>query len=239
MSIRLTYLVLAVVGIVLVLASVKTTGNLKSEPAALESAHGKRVLVLSPAPATRADDTHSALAVTRRNYSAEYSFRGKVRTVKQLRVGSEPNSWESAWIVWNYVDISRFYYLAIKPNGWEVGKIDVEYTGGQRFMASGETPYEIGAWHNFEIRHHENYSTVFLNGVQLTTIRDDERPYLGGKVGVYTEDAEIQLADVTAPFADDFSGHRIQKIRGDGRRIGPWVMPFLGFGYAAISESRD
>jgi hypothetical protein len=198
-----------------------------------------RVFVLSPKIATQSDKTHSALLITRQSYSGDYSFKGQIKTVKQIRTGSAPNSWESAWIVWNYIDISRFYYVAIKPDGWEIGKIDSAYQGAQRFIASGETPYKIGAWHDFEIRHKNDSATILLNGVELETIKDGERPYLGGKIGIYTEDAEIQLRNVTAPFVFDFKNMRTQTFRGDGHRIGPWFIPFLGYGFAAISDVSE
>ena len=142
--------------------------------------------------------------VSQRSYFGDFSYRGRVRTVRQLREGSPPNPWEVAWVVWNYVDPSHFYYLAIKPIGWEVGKVDPAHRGAQRFMATGETPYPIGEWHTFEIVHRDHGTTVRLNGETVATIRDEDGPYIGGRIGVYTEDAEIQLSHVTQPLRRRF-----------------------------------
>ena len=108
------------------------------------------MLVLSPSVATRADETHSALVLTRKRYRGNLSFAGRLRTVRQLRTGSAPNPWECGWIVWNYQDAEHFYYLAVKPNGWELGKRDPVYAGGQNSSRPG-TPSTrsaagIGLW---------------------------------------------------------------------------------------------
>ena len=199
-------------------------------------ATGPRALALRPKAPAAANATHSALMISQRSYFGDFSYRGRVRTVRQLREGSPPNPWEVAWVVWNYVDPSHFYYLAIKPIGWEVGKVDPAHRGAQRFMATGETPYPIGAWHTFEIVHRDHGTTVRLNGETVATIRDEDGPYIGGRIGVYTEDAEIQLSHVTSPFADDFRTYRKTASRRDGVRFGPWIIPFLGYGEVAIVD---
>lgn len=193
-------------------------------------------LLLRPKSPTNPDKTHSALLVSQRSYFGDFTYRGRVRTLRQLREGSPPNPWEVAWVVWNYVDPNHFYYLAIKPNGWEVGKVDPSHPGAQRFMATGETPYPIGEWHSFEVRHRDRGTTIRLNGQTIGTFSDEDGPYIGGKIGVYTEDAEIQLSGVTSPFHDDFRYYRKQTSRRDGVRFGPWIVPFLGFGEVSITD---
>ena len=210
------------------------------KPSVLDRIRGEpHALVLRPKAALAPDKTHSALLISQKSYFGDFSFRGRVRTVEQLRQGSSPNPWEVAWVVWNYVDPTHFYYLAIKPIGWEVGKVDPAHKGAQRFMATGETPYPIGEWHRFEIVHRDHGTTVRLNGETIATIRDEEGPYIGGKLGIYTEDAEIQLSNVTRPFSDDFHSYRKQSSRRDGVKFGPWVVPFLGYGEVAIVELSD
>jgi 3-keto-disaccharide hydrolase len=203
-------------------------GRLRAEPG---------ILVLRPKAASAPDKTHSALLISQKSYFGDFSFRGRVRTVRQLREGSAPNPWEVAWVVWNYVDPTHFYYLAIKPIGWEVGKADPAHRGSQRFMATGETPYAIGEWHSFEIVHRDHGTTIRINGEKVATIQDEDGPYIGGRIGVYTEDAEIQLRDVTRPFRDDFSNYRKQTSRRDGVRFGPWIAPFLGYGDVSVVDS--
>ncbi len=196
-----------------------------------------RVLVLSPKASTRPDETHAALALSNTSFAGDITFRGRVKTVQQLRSGSPPNPWECAWIVWNYQP-GRFYYVAIKPNGWEIGKRDPAYRGHQRFLKTGETSYLIGIWYDFEITQKQNEITVRIDDVEVAAIRDMVRPYMSGKFGFYTEDAEIQIGDITAPFHEDFGDYPLEVHRGDGHVVKNWFMPFLGHGYAAIATAK-
>src|SRR5436853_5434791 len=101
--------------------------NSESKPLAQSES---RVLVLSPKVSTRPGETHAALALSNTSFSGDFTFRGRVQTVKQLRTGSPPNPWECVWIVWNYQG-DRFYYLSLKTNGWEIGKRDHARKGQQ------------------------------------------------------------------------------------------------------------
>jgi hypothetical protein len=66
------------------------------------------------------------------------------------------------------------------------------------------------------------------------TIASLVRPYTSGKFGFYTEDAEIQIGDITAPFNEDFGDYPLEAHRGDGHIVKNWFIPFLSHGYAAI-----
>jgi hypothetical protein len=197
-----------------------------------------RVFALSPKSAETADATHAALLITNKSYSGDISFAGRVQTVKQLRVGYSPNPWECAWLVWNYQDEHHFYYVAIKPTGWEIGKRDPAYVGGQRFLASGSEPFPIGAWHDFLIVQTGNLITVHLNGTEIASYADSERPYTNGHLGLYTEDAEVHLDEVVAPFSDDFEDYRPMAHNTDGAIINKWFSPFLGYGHVAVVDRR-
>lgn len=196
------------------------------------------MLVLSPSVATSPDVTHSALVLTRKRYRGSLSFAGRLRTVRQLRTGSAPNPWECGWIVWNYQDAEHFYYLAVKPNGWELGKRDPVYPGGQRFLASGHAEYAIGGWHRFLVTQEGNRVTLHVNGNKVASFNDTERPYKEGNLGFYTEDAEIEISGTTAPFAENFNDYPPQTIKADGSVMRKWTVPFLGYGYAAIDDRR-
>ena len=80
-----------------------------------------QVLVLEPKAATNPGDTHAALVISRGGFS-NVRFGGEAMTIAQLRTGSPPNEWETAWAVFAYTDNKHFYYLAMKTNGWELGK---------------------------------------------------------------------------------------------------------------------
>jgi hypothetical protein len=192
------------------------------------------VLALRPKASASPDETHSALLITRKSYSGQVSFAGRVQTVWQIRTGSPPNPWECAWIVWNYRDAAHFYYLALKPNGWELGKRDPDYPGGQRFLASGSRKFAVGIWHRFLVSQAGATITGRVNGMQLVRFTDAERPYGGGQLGIYAEDSEVQVDGITMPFVDRFSHYRLQANKRDGSAMKNWITPFLGFGYAAI-----
>jgi hypothetical protein len=197
-----------------------------------------RVLTLRPKIAASPEATHSVLMLTRNSFGPDIAFGGHVKTVQQLRTGSRPNPWECAWIVWHYQDSEHFYYLAIKPNGWEIGKRDPAYPGGQRFLASGSRGFPIGLWHQFLVTQNAETITVQVNGVNIASHQDSERPYTSGALGFYAEDAEVQIDDIVAPFVEKFATYDRQVITKDGHTMQNWVLPFLGYGYASIDDRK-
>jgi hypothetical protein len=149
---------------------------------------------LVPNSADGASRTHAVLVVGRDD-SDDFELQTRMRTFQQLRIGSAPNPWEVAWLVWRYRDPEHFYYLALKPNGWELGKRDPAYEGGQRFLATGDEPrFAVGEdWHAIVVRTDGPVMTVTVDGTELARFEDGERPLLRGKVGMYTEDARVEF----------------------------------------------
>lgn len=86
-------------------------------------------LTLSPAVAATPAETHAALVVSQ-NAHQDVRLRARVGLDAQLRENSSANPWESGWLVTRYQDPEHFYYLALKTNGWELGKRDPTYPGG-------------------------------------------------------------------------------------------------------------
>ena len=118
-----------------------------------------------------------------------------VKTLKQLRT-PEPYVWEVGWLLANYHNRNKFYYLIAKPNGWELGKRDSQYTGGQRFLATGtniQTP--IGVPRNLSLRIRQVKGAVVIvvkiNNKTVTRYVDKERPYPAKRMGAYAEDADV------------------------------------------------
>ena len=160
----------------------------------VESA-ASNVLVLKPKASDQAGETHAALVTSRKTFSA-MQLRVRAKTVRQLRTPS-PNAWESAWVLWSFKDNTHFYYLALKPNGWELGKADPAYPGAQRFLATGTSMrFPVGSWASVKIRQVANTMSVWANGTLLTTFTDNERPYMSGSVGLYNEDAKTFFDNV-------------------------------------------
>ncbi|MFI0449732.1 family 16 glycoside hydrolase [Actinomadura sp. 6N118] len=168
---------------------------------AVYDGHGRNgirdgVITLRPQPSTTPTETHAGLIVSLNSYENP-SFRLRVRTVAQLR-NVRPNPWESAWVIWHYTDDHHFYYLALKPNGWELGKRDPAYPGGQRFLATGLPPFALKRWYDIRVDQKNTTMTARANGRTLTTFTDTERPYTKGSVGLYTEDAEVEFRNIRA-----------------------------------------
>ena len=152
-------------------------------------------------------NTHSALIVgpsfssATSTASSTLTYDVNVKTIDQTRAGGRkaPRPWEVGWVVWHYTDNDHFYYFIPKTNGWELGKRDPAYIGGQRFLATGTSPtFPIGQQYAVHITQDaSNTMTASVNGVLLTTFTDFERPYTSGKIGLYTEDAHVHFDDVS------------------------------------------
>ncbi|HVF53961.1 MAG TPA: DUF1080 domain-containing protein [Actinomycetota bacterium] len=152
-------------------------------------------LAQAPLASTQPDETHASLITTRKSFT-DIDFTVRAKTVAHLRAPA-PNPWETAWVLWNYTDDLHFYYLALKPNGWELGKEDPAYPGAQRFLATGSDPtYPVGSWNKVRIIQRGAHIVVEVNGTQIVSFVDNERPYLGGRIGLYNEDADVRFDDI-------------------------------------------
>ncbi|MFK8908091.1 calcium-binding protein [Streptomyces sp. YS-3] len=153
-------------------------------------------LELTPKAATGPGTTHAGLVVSRAVYG-DVGYEARMRTVEQLRTPA-PNTWEVAWLVWAYTDPEHFYYITLKPNGWELGKRDPAYPGGQRFLATGERPFPVGAWYTVQVQQRGGHLRVAVDTAGLADFTDTERPYLQGALGAYTEDARVEFRGLRA-----------------------------------------
>lgn len=164
-----------------------------------------RLLRISPKAATAPDATHAGLVVSKTSFTQRcVNVETRMMTRKQLRQGSAPNPWETGWLIWDYLDNEHFTYLALKTNGWELGKRDPAYPGGQRFLATGSTPAAlIGQWQTAKVTRQVNSGStaatmvVRIGGVKLATFTDTERPYVAGRIGMYSEDATVDIDRMT------------------------------------------
>lgn len=153
-------------------------------------------LTMQPMTATAGEETHAPLLLGP-EFGDHMSMTARFETVQQLRQNGDPNAWEVAWLLWHYQDDQHFYYFIAKPNGWEVGKRDPAYPGGQRFLATGTAQkFPVGRAVSVQITHRGNAFSVTVDGVLLTTFADVERPYVSGRVALYSEDAEVRVQQV-------------------------------------------
>lgn len=140
-------------------------------------------------PATPDAATHSALARTVATFAAA-TITVRMRTESQTRTRGVPNAWERAWLGWDYRDERHFYYVLLKTNGWEVGKRDPSYPGGQRFLASGAAPaFPLRRWSTVVVRESGGSIAVDVDGRPLARLTDRSRPYTSGAVALYDEDS--------------------------------------------------
>ena len=155
----------------------------------------ERRLAIAPRSAPDPTITHGGLVTTLGHFD-DIDLTASMATLRQLRNGPA-NPWEVAWLLWHYTDDNHFYSLALKPNGWELGKEDPAYPGAQRFLATGATPsFPIGVLRLVRVRHVGNTMTVWVDGQRLTTYTDNERPYFRGRIGLYTEDAHVLFDEI-------------------------------------------
>jgi hypothetical protein len=155
-------------------------------------------LFMTPTEAMRAEETHAPL-VLGPMHGDQFLLRTSLETVQHTRRADAPNPWEVGWVVWQYQDDAHFYYFIPKPNGWELGKRDPAYPGGQRFLATGNRQvFPIGQVHHVTVRQIGSIMTVTVNGEPIVQFRDDERPYRSGRFALYAEDAAIRVHRVAA-----------------------------------------
>ena len=161
-----------------------------------DAGRSSNVLQEKPKSSTSPGETHAGLATTNASFG-DSDTTVLLKTVSQLRTPT-PNAWEVGWVLWHYTDDTHFYYFAPKPNGWELGKEDPAYPGAQRFLATGSSPsYPVGRWYTVRVRQVSGTMTVWVNGVQVVSFTDTQRPYLKGSVGLYNEDSQVRFDSLT------------------------------------------
>lgn len=163
---------------------------------AFVSPTGNTILLEQPAVATQPYETHGSLVLGPAT-TGDVMVQVDMATSRQLRTASAPNPWEVGWLLWHYTDDQHFYYVILKPNGWEIGKEDPAYPGSQRFLATGSSPqFPLGPWYRVRVAQSAGTIQLFVNDLLIATTLDDDLPYSGGRVGLYTEDAESYFDNV-------------------------------------------
>jgi len=145
-------------------------------------------LTLQPARAVSPRTTHAALVLSASRWH-DFTAEILVRTNRQLR-RPHPNPWEVGWVLWHYVDDQHFYYIILKPNGWELGKEDPSYPGGQRFLTTSTSPvFPPARWYAIRVQQRGDVIQVSVDGRHLVRFVDRQHPYLAGFIGLYDEDS--------------------------------------------------
>jgi len=156
-------------------------------------------LELSSTPPASPSQTASSLVVSRLAWS-DLSLSFDTTTLSQLRQPA-PNPWEVAWVLFRYGDLAHYYWLALKPNGWELGKKDggpLDGSAPQVFLATGSEPvFPIGRRYHIQLSMIAGTVSVTVDGVPLITFTDPS-PLPSGAIGLYEEDSRVAFDDVRA-----------------------------------------
>ncbi len=159
-------------------------------------AHGSS---LALAPLAAAPWDHSALVTTTAPVA---NFSATVTLTTRRQLNTVPNPWEVGWVLWGFSDNTHFYAFTAKPNGWELSKEDPAYPGSQRFLATGSTPtFPVGATYTVAVVQQGASMVVWVNGKRVVQFLDEERPYLGGALGLYSEEASVDYGAITVTAA--------------------------------------
>lgn len=151
-------------------------------------------------------------------FSGDVHFFTRARTLVQLNASPQP--FEVAWFCWNVSHptpgVNRFYYVALKTNGFELGKVDQSTTlpGGQRFLWTDSTPFTVGTFYDVEVQQTGARIQVWIDGTLRADFTDGpgsggtpawgtagEIVMTDGGVGLYHEGSRSQFAyvDTTTP----------------------------------------
>jgi hypothetical protein len=168
----------------------------------VKTENGNNIFYEYPKSSTQSGETHSSLALSTQKFS-DAVIELDMRTDKQLRQNSPPNTWESAWVMWRFVDDFHHYYFVLKTNGIEFGKKDTAcHCEEQVFLKTGSSPkLQIGSWAHVKISSVGKHTSIWVNGVQVVDMDDPSYSSTGdmssGSVGLYNEDASVAFDKVS------------------------------------------
>jgi hypothetical protein len=168
--------------------------------AGVKTVSGYNVFYQIPKASTRSSETHSGLVVSKQKFS-DITLDIDMKTYKQTRLNSPPNSWEAAWVMWRWVDLYHHYYFVIKTNGIEFGKKDTSCNcEKQIFLKTGPSPkLQVGAWNHIKISSIGKHTTIWVGGVKVVDMDDpsyNSAKMSSGFIGLYTEDASVGFDNV-------------------------------------------
>jgi hypothetical protein len=159
---------------------------------------------LHPRSIASESGTHAALTVLNEPIQSE-SFLTRIRykNISQLRKPAS-NSWEVFWLFFNYnegnnkVNDKETNYFIFKPNGVELGKAWGETN--QDFLLTHENPrLELGQEYDLILHRAKSQVDVYINNKLIMHYTDKNKKTLfdqKGSIGLYTEDAHVQISSV-------------------------------------------
>ena len=163
---------------------------------------GNKVFFMYPLTSTSPSKTSASLVVSTQSW-LNFDMTMDTKTVKQLRLNSPPNPWETAWVFFRYTDTFHYYAFLVKPNGIELDKKDCNTctnpVQGQQFLVTTSNPtLKIGMWSNWKISAIGNHIIITIDGNKVIDYIDQTMsPQLArGSIAMYNEDAYAQFDNV-------------------------------------------
>ena len=168
----------------------------------VKTENGNNVFYGFPRTATSPGQTSSSFALSTQKFS-NMILELDMKTYKQLRLNSAPNTWETAWVMWRWTDLFHHYYFTIKTNGIEFGKKDTSCSCEQQvFLKTGSSPsLSLGTWDHIKISSIGKHTTIWVDGIKVVDMDDPSysstADMSGGYIGLYNEDASSAFDKVT------------------------------------------
>lgn len=160
----------------------------------------------------------ASLVLTEGPYYGDFDITFSVRTVAQKRgTPATPNAWESVWIMFRFNEAQgvhyHHYYLTLKSNGTlELGRKDNAVSIDEQYFldTTATYSYSAGTWYKVRIKCTVNLIEIWLDDIKKITFSDDghlgpqggapntpaipSTYMLQGKIGLYNEDAEVEMS---------------------------------------------
>jgi hypothetical protein len=168
--------------------------------AGVKTVSGNNIFYQIPKSSTSSSETHSSLVVSTQKFS-DFTLDIDMNTFKQLRQNSPPNTWETAWVMWRWVDLYHHYYFVIKTNGFEFGKKDTSCNCEQQvFLKTGTSPkLQIASWNHVKISSIGKHTIIWIGGSKVVDMDDpsyNSAKMSSGFIGLYNEDASVGFDNV-------------------------------------------
>ncbi len=171
--------------------------------------NGNHYLLERPRISTSPNETHSSLMLTTKQYS-DFELDLDMKTSGQLRHNSNPNPWETAWILWHHTDQFHWYAFSLKTNGFQIEKKDNnrQDDSAEIYLYSNSFPtVKMSQWQHVKIRHEgSNTNTphiqIWVDGIKIVDFIDNNKTVLNstkmshGSIGLYNEDSSVAFDNI-------------------------------------------
>lgn len=154
---------------------------------------------LKPKAVTSPSQTEATLVRSSGSY-CDFTVDFDMKTTKQLRQNSPPNTWEAGWFIFRYTDPWHFYWFLIRTDGSELGKKDCDTCTstweGQQFLKTPDNlVLKLNTWYHCKISVVGNHIKIWINGNLLIDYVDStmSSQLSHGNIAMYSEDAYVHF----------------------------------------------